>query len=93
MQLAKPGYKQNRDIQKFWDVAKNWRNQLFHRLLGLEKKQVFSAWETYTQKEWESRVLSCLNFLSGQHFSALSESSLMAQVHEELLEAIAAYQP
>jgi hypothetical protein len=74
-------------------VAKLWRNQLFHRLLGLGKDEVFWAWDTYNQKEWESRVIGCLNFLSYLDFASLSESSLMFQVHEELKEAITSYQP
>ena len=93
VQQAKPDYRQCLDILKFWDVAKTWRNQLFHRLLGLEKTEVFLAWETSTQKEWESRVLRCLNFLSEQEFASLSEASLMFQVHQELQEAISSYQP
>ncbi len=90
---AKPTYTQSREINKFWDVAKLWRNQLFHRLLGLGKDEVFWAWDTSNQKEWESRVLGCLNFLSSLDFTSLSEVSLMFQVHEELKEAITSYQP
>jgi hypothetical protein len=93
VQQAKPDYRNCLDILKFWDVAKTWRNQLFHRLLGLEKTEVFLAWETSTHYEWESRVLRCLNFLSEQEFTSLSEASLMFQVHQELQEAITSYQP
>ncbi|NEQ64537.1 MAG: hypothetical protein F6K21_03345 [Symploca sp. SIO2D2] len=95
VQQAKPNYRDCVDILQFWNVAKIWRNQLFHRLLGLQKEEVFRAWGTsnYTTREWESRVLGCLNFLSGKEFSSLSEASLMSQVHRELEEAIASYQP
>lgn len=93
VQQAKPNYKHSLDIIKFWDVAKLWRNQLFHRLLKLEKKEVFMAWNTSNENEWKSRVLGCLNFLSSQDFASLSEASLMSQVHKELKEAISSYQP
>ncbi len=93
VQQAKPNYKHSLDMIKFWDVAKLWRNQLFHRLLGLGKDDVFGAWNTSNQKEWESRVLGCLNFLSSQDFASLSEATLMSQVHKELEEAISSYQP
>ena len=94
VQLAKPNYRKNcRDIIAFWDVAKPRRNQLFHRLLGLGKREVFQAWDAQNQREWESRVLGCLNFLSEQNFTSLADASLMFQVHEELREAIDDYQP
>ncbi|PSP02553.1 MAG: hypothetical protein BRC51_11475 [Cyanobacteria bacterium SW_12_48_29] len=94
VQLAKPNYRKNcRDIIAFWDVAKPRRNQLFHRLLGLGKREVFQAWDAQNQREWESRVLGCLNFLSEQNFTSLADASLMSQVHEELREAITNYQP
>ena len=94
VQLAKPNYRKNcRDIIAFWDVAKPRRNQLFHRLLGLGKREVFQAWDAQNQREWESRVLGCLNFLSEQNFTSLADASLMSQVHKELWEAIDDYQP
>ena len=93
VQQGKPNYRYCTDILKFWDVAKVWRNQLFHRLLGLQKEEVFSAWDTFTPKEWESRVLGCLNFLSDREFTSLPKASLMSQVHQELEEAITSYQP
>ncbi|MCT7963006.1 hypothetical protein NG791_20240 [Laspinema sp. D1] len=93
VQIKKPEYRHCSDINKFWDVAKEWRNQLFHRLLGLDKSELFWAWDTETLKEWENRVLGCLNFLAEQQFDSLAKASLMFQVHEELKEAIASYQP
>lgn len=93
LQIAKPEYKQCRDIQKFWDVAKDNRNQVFHRLLGLDKGELFDAWGTFGFKEWQSRVLNCLNFVSGQHYNSLAEASLMSQVHQILIESISNYQP
>lgn len=76
----------------FWHT-REWRNLIFHRLLKLEKEEVFHAWKTNTQREWEERVLSCLNFLSQQHFSSLAEASLMSRVHQLLEQAIISYEP
>lgn len=93
LQMARPESTQNRDMLAFWDVAKDWRNQVFHRLLGLQQTGVFQAWKTSSKKEWLNRVLGCLNFLSNKEFPSLSQASLMSQVHETLKEAIASYQP
>lgn len=93
VQQSKTNYRECSDILKFWDVAKIWRNQLFHRLLGLGKDELFRAWDTWNLKEWENRILGCLNFLSDKDFASLAEASLMFQVHEELKEAITIYQP
>lgn len=93
VQNAKPEYKQCQDIQKFWYVAKDNRNQVFHRLLGLDKGDLFSAWGTSSFKEWQSRVLGCLNFISGKNYNSLSEASLMSKVHQELFDSISNYQP
>ncbi|MEL6438616.1 MAG: hypothetical protein AAFQ80_05090 [Cyanobacteria bacterium J06621_8] len=93
LQTAKPEYKHCRDMQKFWDVVKDNRNQIFHRLLGLDKGDLFSAWDTSSLKEWQSRVLGCLNFISGQNYNSLSEASLMSKVHQELYNSISSYQP
>lgn len=93
VQMAKPEYRQCQDIQEFWDVAKNSRNQVFHRLLGLDKGDLFAAWNTSSFKKWQNRILGCLNFISGQNFTSLTEASLMFQVHQTLTKAITRYQP
>jgi hypothetical protein len=93
LKIAKPQANQNRDMLAFWDVAKVWRNQLFHRLVALQKDEVFKAWNRDNKEQWELRVLNCLNFLSEQQFKNLKSASLMSAVHNELKEAIATYQP
>lgn len=47
LQTAKPECQNSMSV--FWDEAKKQRNPLFHRLLGLQKKDVFKAW--YQPKE------------------------------------------
>ena len=93
VRLAKPNYRRCWEIKVFCKKTKHQRNQLFHRLLGLEKLDVFQAWDAQNRREWESRVLGCLNFLSEQDFTSLAKASLMSQVHKELREAITNYQP
>ena len=93
VQIAKPNYQDCSEINIFSKKTKPRRNQLFHRLLGLDKGEVFQAWDAQNRGEWESRVLGCLNFLSEQDFTSLADASLMSQVHEELWEAINDYQP
>ncbi|MEB3178943.1 MAG: hypothetical protein VKL59_07950 [Nostocaceae cyanobacterium] len=84
---------QNEDIWKFGNVTFNKRNDLFHQLLGMQEVQIFQDWDTQNQEAWKARVLGCLNFVSGESFKSLKETSLMYQVHEELRNAIATYQP
>lgn len=87
---------QNEDIWKFGNITFDKRNDLFHQLLGMQEIQVFQDWGTQPQNQvaWEARVLGCLNFISGQSFTTpLEEASLMSQVHQELVNEIASYQP
>ncbi|MBF1990824.1 hypothetical protein [Fischerella thermalis] len=45
VQTVKPESKEKEHIMGvFWDEAKKLRNPLFHRLLGLHKKDIFKAW-------------------------------------------------
>lgn len=68
------------------------RNNLFHRLEGLQKQELFDAWEAANQDEWIKIVLGCLNFIAEKDIpnklESLEEASLMSQVHEELTKAI-----
>lgn len=62
---------------------------MFHQLAGLNSKEaVFEKWHISikSEKEWEKRVLNCLNFIAGQEqpFNSLKEASLMSKVHEKL---------
>jgi hypothetical protein len=83
----------NEDIYKFGHNIFDKRNDLFHQLLGKEKSQVFDFWGTSNQSELEKRIINCLNSVSRQSFDAsidnpLKSASLMARVHEELVNEI-----
>jgi len=85
-------WKQNLDIQIVAGNTIEERNTTFHCLRGLEEKEVFQAWKTESREKWEARVLGCLNFVSKQKFVSLKSASLMAKVHDELVNAIAHYE-
>jgi len=77
--------------QQVWNHVRDERNNLFHQLLGLSKDQVFQAWDT-NENEWQTRVLGCLNFVSGEKFTSLKKASLMCEVEQELQAAISNYE-
>ena len=83
------------DIKVVWEVAKDERNNLFHRLDGLQELKLFKAWNTGDKEDWKKRLLGCMNFIAqpdlSQPFKSLEEASLMAQVHQKLEEAINSY--
>jgi len=85
-------WNQNPHIQIVAGDTIGERNLTFHSLHGLEGKDVFQAWNTNNPDKWESRVLGCLNFVSNQKFVSLKSASLMAKVHDELVDAIARYE-
>jgi hypothetical protein len=95
LKQAKPEWKDNPDIKIVWEVAKEQRNNLFHRLEGLQESDVFEAWDTKTPEDWKKRILGCINFIAKEdlpkEFTSLEEASLMFQVHQELKNAIAQY--
>ncbi|MUL38193.1 hypothetical protein [Gloeocapsopsis dulcis] len=93
LQVARPEVHNHPDMQIYFDVTKKRRNQLFHRLLGLQKNEVFAAWGTQDKKSWLTRVLNCLNFISQQTFRFLSEASFMSRIHETIFDTITHYQP
>jgi len=81
----RPEADEQEDVKVVWKKAQGIRNQQFHRLLGLEERDVFRAWGTKENTiAWQQRILNCLNFISNQQFKTLSEASLMATVHREL---------
>lgn len=83
----------NEDIKIACEQTRKKRNSKFHQLLGMTEKDVFDAWETDNQGDWEARVLSCLNFVCDENFTSLKDASLMSQVHNELREVLKSYQP
>jgi hypothetical protein len=82
----------NPHIQVAANDARNERNATFHKLLGLTRDEVYKAWNTNNKKEWEERVLGCLNFISEQQFTSLKEASLISQIHEDLKADLDKYQ-
>jgi hypothetical protein len=99
-----PNWSENRYIKLFCQpLARNYagkdifneRNDLFHRLEGLQKDELFDAWDT-NETEWIEVVLGCLNFILNEHhsmgFNSLDEASLMARLHQELKDSIAIYE-
>jgi hypothetical protein len=66
------------------------RNTLFHNFSGFMEENLFSAWRANNVRDWENKVCSCLNLISGQEFSTLEEASIIPTVHQELETAIAA---
>jgi hypothetical protein len=74
------------------------RNNLFHRLEGLQEKELFEDWDASDSDTWIARVLGCLNFISGQNYQFIpferretydEAPSLMVQIHQALEKAIA----
>lgn len=65
-----------------------WRNNIFHRLEGLQRPELFEAWDVTNEDEWIAKVVGCLNFISGQK-KTIEEVSLMKKVHEQLVIEIA----
>jgi hypothetical protein len=93
LQTARPEYKTHPYIKIVWDDAQEERNAQFHRLLGLTKAEVFDSWNASNQKDWEKKLLGCLEFISKERFTSLKDTSLMSQVHEELRNSLKEYQP
>ncbi|MDM3844131.1 MAG: hypothetical protein PT118_15150 [Aphanizomenon gracile PMC644.10] len=92
VEIVLPTWKLSNDIKMFKDYTSKQRNNLFHNLLGLQQEEVFKIWNTEDYSKWQERVLGCINFISGQNFTKLQDSSLMFPVHEELTTAINNYE-
>ena len=78
-------------FQYFWsDDCQNKRNELSHRLGGISRQEVLSAWgaDMKDQSQWEARILACLNILTGQSFKTLNQASLFAKVHDRVKQSI-----
>jgi len=86
-------YRHSSDISQFFDHVKEWRNQIFHRLIGLSKPDVFKAWGTENKGDWCNRVLGCLNFISSQSSASLQEASMMPKNHKIIYDKVAQYEP
>ncbi|MGC8453568.1 MAG: hypothetical protein ACL9RN_11210 [Cylindrospermopsis raciborskii] len=90
--IRRPEWEKNDDISQFIKSTKKIRNAQFHTLLGLEQKELFKAWETDNEDDWQNRVLGCLNFVATRSFKSLEDASLMPQVHRELTIALDNYE-
>jgi len=80
---------------KDWGSAelRNHRNRLSHKLGGISEKELYQAWgkDTYNQKDWEKRILNCLNLITENKFNYLWQGSLFASIHQRVLTAIKNY--
>ncbi len=93
LQTAKPQCKNETHFMSvFWVQARENRNSLFHRLLGLQEQELFQAWDTKNKDAWKNNVLKCLNFVASQTFTSLPKASLMYQVHQDLKKALTDYE-
>ncbi|MBW4420985.1 MAG: hypothetical protein KME13_17400 [Myxacorys californica WJT36-NPBG1] len=95
LEAAIPQTATSPDFKEFWDKAKTKRNTYSHRLGGLTEREVFNAWgdDIKQQRQWENRILNCLNLITGQSFKGLTQASLFSAMHEQVKAAIAQYQP
>ncbi|WP_413167976.1 hypothetical protein ACL6C3_14800 [Capilliphycus salinus ALCB114379] len=95
LKQARPEWNTHPDIKVVLEDTKKDRNNLFHRLEGLQESELFEAWNTKTPEAWEKRLLGCMNFIAqkdlAKPFSSLEKASLMAQVHEKLKQFIETY--
>jgi hypothetical protein len=94
LRADRPSWKKDcKDLSIFTEQIAPRRNKLFHRLKGLRSEEVWQEWKVDSLEKLEPRIISYLNFISGQSFTFLVESSLMPQLHQELKEALNTYQP
>jgi hypothetical protein len=77
----------NIDIQTFVNNTVDERNSVFHGLGGLQEQELYQAWgkDVTNRKQWEKRVLSCLNFVSEQSFGSLADGSIFARLHNSMV--------
>jgi hypothetical protein len=79
------------DFEYFWsDDCRRKRNELSHRLGGISEKELLSAWgeDIGDRSQWQSRILACLNILTGKSFKTLQQASLFAKVQDEIKRSI-----
>jgi len=94
VEIALPSIKNDGYWKRFFTHIKPWRNRIYHRLVHLEKGDLFKVcWEVNDQQEWKTKVLYYLNSLSGQNYSSLEKASFMANYHRQIKELITQYTP
>jgi hypothetical protein len=86
-------------LRDFLDYTVKQRNQYFHRSLGLKDAQLFQAWlkdrpvQETAEQVWATRILACLNVITGESYASFGEASLMASVHDLLVAQVMQYDP
>lgn len=96
LSVAIPEAGRNPDYKSFWSKkAQTTRDNLSHRLGGITERELFKAWgeDIHNLEKWSSRVLNCLNLVTGQPFNSLEKASLFAKIHPLVVEKITTYQP
>lgn len=90
-----PETRNNQDFTIFWRNTRSERNNLFHRVGGLTKNEVLQAWgnDINNSSKWETRIINCLNLVTGERFHSSTQASLFASTHHRVKQAIANYQP
>lgn len=93
LEIVKPDCKKDPFLKKGLYGAKDERNQQFHRLLGLGEDKLFKAWESDNLKAWKETLIGCLNAIAiddlpEEKFIEIEQVSLMAQVHQRLLQTL-----
>ncbi|KGF72816.1 hypothetical protein DO97_03495 [Neosynechococcus sphagnicola sy1] len=84
------------DYQNFWSQDnRNLRNTFSHRLGGIAQRDLFAAWgqDIQNSSAWQTRILNCLNLITGQSMKSLTQASLFMQIHPKLKTAISDYYP
>ncbi len=67
LEEAIPETKHNENFKVYWKSAREERNFIAHKLGGVTVAQLFNAWDVkHDIKNLENRLLSCLQFLTGQ---------------------------
>jgi hypothetical protein len=92
LEMVRPETKSDQCMKIVLYSAKDERNQQFHRLLGLQKSDLFKAWQSKSVEDWEAKLVGCHNFIAKEdlpiEFVSLESASLMHKVHQELEQAI-----
>lgn len=75
--------------------ASEVRNYISHRLGGISERELFSAWghDIKNLKQWEQRILNCINQIIEKQFSSFTNASLLPVIHFKIKQSIAQYSP
>lgn len=86
LKLKYPEINNNHDLDIFWNITRNERNNIAHRIGGLSIQEVYQSWgnDIQNKTDWEKRILACLNSITGNRFVSLMQSSLFACIHYQL---------